>query len=134
MRYCPNCGTEVNDDSKFCPKCGTNLESNTVNGATVNMNDQTNNSSTINIDPKKLSKKRTYYSDGVKTAIKVFMIVSCVFCGWLFIPLIWMIPMTVIVFKALDRDEEINVALSIIILIFQSLIAGILILAGKNSD
>lgn len=128
MRYCPNCGTEVNEDSKFCPKCGSSLELNTVNGSTVNMN------STINLEASKTSKKRTFYSDGVKTAIKIFMILSCVAIGWALIPLLWMIPMTVIVFKSLDNDEEINVALGIVILIFQSLIAGILILAGKNSS
>ncbi|MBO1305281.1 DUF975 family protein [Enterococcus sp. 669A] len=25
MKYCPNCGTELNADAKFCPKCGYNL-------------------------------------------------------------------------------------------------------------
>jgi hypothetical protein len=26
LPYCPNCGTEVDEDKKFCPECGNNLE------------------------------------------------------------------------------------------------------------
>ncbi|WP_245569548.1 DUF975 family protein [Enterococcus pallens] len=26
MKYCPNCGTELNSEAKFCPKCGFSLE------------------------------------------------------------------------------------------------------------
>lgn len=29
MKYCPNCGTELNTDAKFCPKCGFNLTNGT---------------------------------------------------------------------------------------------------------
>ena len=27
MKYCPNCGAEVKENSKFCPKCGQKLDS-----------------------------------------------------------------------------------------------------------
>jgi hypothetical protein len=26
LPYCPNCGTEVDEDKKFCPECGYNIE------------------------------------------------------------------------------------------------------------
>lgn len=26
MSHCPNCGNEIEDDTKYCPKCGYNLE------------------------------------------------------------------------------------------------------------
>ena len=25
MSFCPNCGKEVNEDTRFCPKCGERL-------------------------------------------------------------------------------------------------------------
>ncbi len=28
MRYCPNCGKELQDDMQFCPGCGTSLQAN----------------------------------------------------------------------------------------------------------
>lgn len=30
MAFCPNCGTEVNEDAKFCPACGSHVARNTV--------------------------------------------------------------------------------------------------------
>ncbi|MGC9167900.1 MAG: DUF2116 family Zn-ribbon domain-containing protein [Desulfurella sp.] len=24
--FCPNCGTQIPDDSKFCPSCGTRFD------------------------------------------------------------------------------------------------------------
>jgi len=29
MKYCPNCGNQLNEDEKVCPKCGTNIEGET---------------------------------------------------------------------------------------------------------
>jgi len=29
MTTCPNCGKQIEEESKFCPDCGTNFESNT---------------------------------------------------------------------------------------------------------
>jgi predicted nucleic acid-binding Zn ribbon protein len=30
MRFCSNCGKEINDDEKFCPSCGTAVSKSTV--------------------------------------------------------------------------------------------------------
>lgn len=50
--YCPNCGTNVNDNAEVCSQCGTNLHNlsnninanntNTTNTVTVNDNDKAN--------------------------------------------------------------------------------------------
>ena len=45
-KFCPNCGSEVAENSNFCTKCGTNLGSdNTNNGSTVIINNYSSNSS-----------------------------------------------------------------------------------------
>lgn len=31
MSYCPECGSEINEDAKFCPDCGTSLQSDSEN-------------------------------------------------------------------------------------------------------
>ena len=45
-KFCPNCGSEVTENSNFCTKCGTNLENNDTSGSTVIINNynSTNNS------------------------------------------------------------------------------------------
>lgn len=46
MKYCPNCGKQISDDTKFCPNCGYKVEENgsteTVEGTIYeNKNQQT---------------------------------------------------------------------------------------------
>ena len=36
MKFCPNCGQQMEDADVFCPNCGTSAESETVNGAANN--------------------------------------------------------------------------------------------------
>ena len=45
-KFCPNCGSEVTENSNFCTKCGTNLENNDTSSSTVIINNynSTNNS------------------------------------------------------------------------------------------
>lgn len=31
MKYCTNCGEEINDNASYCPKCGSKQESINVN-------------------------------------------------------------------------------------------------------
>lgn len=49
MKYCPNCGAEVKENSKFCPKCGSSI-TNVVNEVNRNaMNSQNSKESSNNV-------------------------------------------------------------------------------------
>ena len=58
------------------------------------------------------------------TIIKVFMILGCIATGWLIVPLLWCIPLTVYVFRCLRIGRPINNFVKICSLLFVNLIAG----------
>ena len=70
---------------------------------------------------------------GLITAIKIFMIISCVasvsaYC----IPLIWMLPMTIIAFKKFKDGKPLGTAFKVLTLLFVNVIAGVLMLCLKG--
>lgn len=70
---------------------------------------------------------------GLITAIKIFMIISCVasvsaYC----IPLIWMLPMTIIAFKRFKEGKPLGTAFKVLTLLFVNVIAGVCMLCLKN--
>ncbi len=86
MNFCPNCGAKITDNDKFCPSCGYNLNS------TEPHTDSSNDSININVQPTDhistnpaVTNIKKHYSDGCKITIKIFLILSCVGCGLLFI-------------------------------------------------
>ncbi len=102
MKYCAHCGNELLDEAVICPKCGCRVE----NGKGVKATDQ---------------------KDFIMV-IKIFMIVACVLGGFAFlIPLAWMIPMTVSVVNRLESRQPIGVGFKVCVLLFVSVIAGILL-------
>lgn len=117
MKYCKNCGEKLDDDAKFCPKCGEKVGELKQTVQTT-QNTQNNSSS----------------QDSLGTVAFVFMILSCVFLGLYLIPLIWCIPMTVCLNRQLKSGEPISVGFKICILIFVSLIAGILLLCRNENN
>lgn len=43
VRFCPNCGNELSENSNFCAKCGSSVNGNENNGSTVVINNYNNN-------------------------------------------------------------------------------------------
>ena len=111
MKYCVKCGAEMQDDAQFCPKCGQQA------GAEVKQ--------------EVVEKKR---DDGLRNIALIFCIIDCVLVGWCLIPLAWMIPMTVSLNSKIKNKEPISVGFKVCILLFLSLIAGIILLAGDDND
>ena len=72
-------------------------------------------------------------SDGMKTVIKIFMIIGVISNAFLLIPLIWCIPMYNRVNKYLNGEETISTGYKVCVLLFVNLIAGILLLI-QNDD
>lgn len=143
MKYCPNCGFQMEDNEGRCSNCGYAENETIENKETNNMifctncgariSDQTqvcpycnmviNNIVVPNAQVKK-------YNSGVKTAAKIFLIIGCVAnaIGFLWISLItlvWTIPMTVHYFNATKNHKRIGTGFKVCTLLFVSLFAGI---------
>ncbi len=121
MKYCTKCGASMEDDALFCPKCGEKTEG---------------ESKAVKLEPasKTGSSKIKKREDSLMTVALVFCIISCVLTGFALIPLCWMIPLTVVLYNKIQNKEPISLALKIVILIFVSLVAGILLIVGDESD
>ncbi len=70
---------------------------------------------------------------GGELAVKVLLVLSCIVCGFALIPLLWMIPITVIYFKHVKNNDPIGIGFKIVVLLFVNLIAGIILLC-MNTD
>ncbi|MGM9873695.1 MAG: zinc-ribbon domain-containing protein [Bacilli bacterium] len=125
MKFCSKCGKELADDDIYCTACGNKVGHN-----------QTNDSSSSDVvyqDVLTISN-----SDNKKEkpefaiVVKVFMIISTVFCGFFIIPLAWMIPMTVHAFRCMDNNEKMTTGFKVCSLLFVSVIAGIFMLIDEN--
>lgn len=115
VKYCANCGNEIPSDCAICPLCGFN--SNPVS-----------DSSQVRNAPGYQNNPISDREETLKFIVKLFMIFGCVSFGWLIIPLLWCIPLTVSVFNKFKTGEEISVGTKICVLIFVNLIAGICLL------
>ena len=100
-----------------------------------------------------------YYSSGIKIAVLILMIiaiavdliiailrvvwsidsssvkgltVSFIYSVWTFLPIFWMIPMTIITYRKFKNDEDFSNVWCVLILLFVNLIAGILLLVCKK--
>lgn len=72
-------------------------------------------------------------NSGSITAIKVFLIIGCILNAllFMFIPLAWCIPMTVVVFKTYNRGCDVSTGMKVCTLLFVNLVAGIIMLCIK---
>ena len=116
MKFCSRCGAELDDNAEICNKCGCPTESYRP------------------VTPAQTAPARTAaYSSGLDTAIKVFLVLGCIAAAGMFlIPLIWAIPMTIVLFRRMNNGEPIGVGFKVCTLLFLSLIGGILLLVREN--
>ena len=75
--YCPNCGTKLEEGSKFCSKCGTNVDGTSTTNNTTVINNNYYNTSNVIIE---------------KRDIAIAVILSLVTCG--IYGIYWFIKMT----------------------------------------
>ncbi|MBP3196775.1 MAG: zinc-ribbon domain-containing protein [Butyrivibrio sp.] len=154
MKFCPNCGAQIPEGTLFCSNCGTDVKnladnSNVNNGAfSGNQNAENNQVQGFYYDPGKQydnQAQNQYYNgngapaatnnSGLKTAIKVFLVLSCVSSIWfVFIPLCWMLPMTIVAFKKMNNNQPLGLGFKICTLIFVNMIAGILMLCMNDEN
>ena len=105
MKFCTNCGAQLDDAAVVCPKCGCAADASFNAGASAADADS-----------------------GINIAAKIFMVLGCISVGWALIPLIWCIPMTVSFFHKVRDGRKVGVGFKICSLLFVNLIAGVLML------
>ncbi len=69
----------------------------------------------------------------MKLAAFILCLISTISMGFLLIPLAWCIPMTIKVYKAYKNDEKLSVGFDVCVLLFVSLIGGILLLCDNEA-
>ena len=132
MKYCSKCGSEIADEAVVCPKCGCAVD----------------------------NVKTSSSGNGIKTATKVFLVLSCVsscimtliyfICamvaiadgsGGLFftylllsLPSFWVVPMTISYFSKVKNGEILGTGFKVCTLIFVNIVAGILMLCDNGAE
>ncbi len=104
MSYCHHCGKEVEEGAVVCTQCGF---------ATINKEEV-------------VVKKKNF------VAMKVFLIIGCIFNAFYLIPLCWCVPMTIYAFNRIEKGEKFSIAFKICTTLFLSGIAGIMMLCDNN--
>lgn len=163
-KFCTDCGEQCDKNEEYAKSrnagyanvSGNEFYSGNANGYNVGGNMSGNNgyngaynygSSDGYGQNANLANNPGYKSSGLKTAAKVFMIISCAICGVLFlaniylgivaalsclVPLCWQIPMTIVYFEKLKNGERIGTGFKVCSLLFVSLVAGILMLCDND--
>ncbi len=112
--YCTKCGTEMIEDAVFCVKCGCAVKQG---------------------GPSNARESAAEENTGMKTAINVLMIIGTVLmaiatCG---IGLAWCLPMYLSYINKVKNEEEIGTGFKVCVILFVSMIAGILMLCENEN-
>ena len=123
MKFCKNCGTQLEDSMAFCTNCGTACEQAAPQQPQY-VPQQTQYAPQPQVAPQ---------VSGLATAAKILMIISTVVMGLYLIPLAWCIPMTLSYSKKLKTGEPVSTGFKICTLLFVNTISGILMLCDKDN-
>lgn len=144
MKYCANCGAQVENEAVICPYCGSKQTEGVAQASASQTQTKfcTNCGAEIHAEAvvcPKCGCKQTTETDSdnnstMGTIALVFMIIACVTAASLVLPLAWCIPMTIMVNNRLKANRPISLALKICTLIFVSVVSGILLLCMKDPD
>ena len=68
----------------------------------------------------------------MKKAAFIFSLFATIVFGFGIIPLAWMIPMTIMIYKYSKNERELSLAFKICTLIFNNVVSGVLLLIDKE--
>ena len=111
MKYCKNCGAQLEDEAVICPGCGCATDAAPAAAVAAPAEPST-----------------------LQTIAKVFMILGCIAGAFCFlIPLAWMIPMTIHYSNAIKENRPVGIGFKICAFLFVNMIAGILMLCDTKN-
>jgi len=158
MKYCTHCGEQIDDDAVICPHCGCKAEGEATETAQPAPT-KSNRGVTVAAEVfMVLTLVSTLICATVSTilaivcgvtntaiidasavingtelgAVTACLIVFITFAVTCFVPLAWVIPMTVHVFRANKIGAPIGTGFKVCTLIFVNFIAGILLLCRRE--
>ena len=123
MKFCKNCGTQLEDSMAFCTNCGVACEQAAP---------QQQDAQQQPYAPQQPYCQPAPQVSGLATAAKILMIISTVVMGLYIIPLAWCLPMTLSYCKKLKTGAPITTGFKICTLLFVNTISGILMLCDKE--
>ena len=139
MKFCKNCGNQLEDTMSFCTNCGTACEQAAPQQTTVTEQQPAPQQPQVAPQqPQYAAPQQQAYCQpeaevsGLAIAAKVLMIISTVVMGLYLIPLAWCLPMTISYSKKLKRGEPISTGFKVCTLLFVNTIGGILMLCDKS--
>lgn len=106
-KYCSHCGAPMHEQAVICVQCGRTAEPGRRSPAAQN--------------------------HSLVTIIKIFLIIACISQGWLLIPLLWCIPITIHVFSSLNHGRPIGVGTKIAVLLLMNMVSGICLLCMDDN-
>lgn len=132
--YCKNCGSELANGAEYCANCGKKV-TRTAETSNTSTND-TNKKTSLHICAfvfMVLSIFSVCISAITIWASNVYLENTSYMLFCTLIPLAWIIPMTIKVYKA-KSTTKLSMGFKVCTLLFVSLIAGILLICDSNNN
>lgn len=127
MPYCPKCGSKLIKGVYRCDFCG-----NEINDGKI----KEENKITIIKTPIKETNKTTSKakeSTNLKLAAFIMALLGTITnATWFFFSLIWCVPMTYKIYKSYKNGTQLSTGFKVCVIIFNSPVSGILLLADKS--
>ena len=138
MKFCKNCGTQLEDVAAFCTNCGTACEQPEAQQVNVAQQQYVQQPYAQQQYAQQAYAQQVYYqpapkASGLATAAKVLMIISTIVMGLYIIPLAWCLPMTISYSKKIKNNIPVSTGFKVCTLLFVNTIAGILMLCDKDN-
>ncbi len=115
--YCRYCGNRMEDGDRYCPVCGAPAapEDEPRRDGVARGGESYGNS-----------------DSGIKTAVRILLVLTCIPAALLVFPLAWVLPMTFHYWSRSKAGEPVSTAFSVCTLLFVNLIAGVLMLVDAE--
>lgn len=124
MKYCTYCGAQAQEDAAFCVHCGRSLAGDAR---------QAQSAAQPQVQVVVQQPARPQHDEALCIIVKVFLILGCIAQGWMLVPLLWCIPLTVSVFNSFRDGRPVSVGTKVCVLLFIHMIAGICLLCMNDN-
>lgn len=129
--YCSHCGAQNSSDSTYCYNCGEKLlklDENNINQTTSSYKQDYNYKNNT-----KSSKTYKSSSNSLGSVAFVFCLLRTILLSWTIVLLIINIFLTIKVYNHVYKGEELTTGTKVCVLLFTSIIAGVLLLCEQDN-